>query len=244
MDGRLTPHTRLKEAARAGVPQRRRENRPPLSGRGSGEGQGRKARWVWAQRVLSAELGPAPALAPANICAPHEAHGPRPTGSPLQGGSGGRLQGTGLGTPHPGVWSAEARAPNRGWGPGGRGWHVAPPPTSSSSCREPKCHKLTLRAGLSSSSKQRPGRSAWARGRPTGARLCICTQHPTSATCTGQPRLVSLSLCAGRPPSLLSRSPSCSGEQARPRPGLQDSSSCAAGGRGAGGGERIQPAAA
>lgn len=77
MDGRLTPHTRLKEAARAGVPQRRRENRPPLSGRGSGEGQGRKARWVWAQRVLSAELGPAPALAPANICAPHEAHGPR-----------------------------------------------------------------------------------------------------------------------------------------------------------------------
>lgn len=77
VDGRLTPHTRLKEAARAGVPQRRRENRPPLSGRGSGEGQGRKARWVWAQRVLSAELGPAPALAPANICAPHEAHGPR-----------------------------------------------------------------------------------------------------------------------------------------------------------------------
>lgn len=241
VDGRLTPHTRLKEAARAGVPQRRRENRPPLSGRGSGEGQGRKARWVWAQRVLSAELGPAPALAPANICAPHEAHGPRAHLFRVAQEAVCRAQGWA-----PLILACGVLKPEPQTEAGGLGAEAgtSPPPRSSSSCREPKCHKLTLRAGLSSSSKQRPGRSAWARGRPTGARLCICTQHPTSATCTGQPRLVSLSLCAGRPPSLLSRSPSCSGEQARPRPGLQDSSSCAAGGRGAGGGERIQPAAA
>lgn len=70
--------------------------------------------------------------------------------------------------------------------------------------------------------------------------------HPAPYLChLHRPAQVGVSeLCAGRPPSLLSRSPSCSGEQARPRPGLQDSSSCAAGGRGAGGGERIQPAAA
>lgn len=99
-----------------GVPQGRPENRPPLRGRGSGEGQGRKARWVWAQRVLSAEW----ALhlpSPPNICAPPR--GPPPRASP-QGGSEGCLQGTGWGTPHPGVWSAEARAQTEAGGPGGQ----------------------------------------------------------------------------------------------------------------------------
>lgn len=127
----LTPHTHLREAARWGSPRAGSENRPPLRGWGSGEGPGRKAWWGWVGPHTKGSVckvepctcpNPPPATRPGGgACASHQ--GGQQIGhlflvalelAQKAFGCAG-VQGWAPTRPH--GLSAEARAPNRGWGP-------------------------------------------------------------------------------------------------------------------------------
>lgn len=134
------PHTSEGGCAGGGPLEETREQ-ASFERPGEWGGAGRKARWVWAQRVLSAELGPAPALAAANICAPQGAHSTPAHRLRVAQEAVCRAQGWAPLTLVCGVLRPEPQT--EAGSPGGRGLHIAPPLRSGSSCPERECHKLS-----------------------------------------------------------------------------------------------------